>query len=263
MKLLRLCAAIVILVVSLGAGIQDFLAELKTSMQSVEGFVKDAVSYGNLNYPPVCAKIPAARRAAIVRAAGEFARSFTATNAFKMWYDGFREERKPSAPTLSPTMEQSRADQIAAIKKQIAESEKAEATAPDAQKGMYKDMLAALKSALKDMEKADKSQDAEMDKFIAQSNETAKQDYATKLAEYEREYPKGNPRPLIRKRLEKLLEETKGVDFGAKLVKKDNLMEFANPAYEQKSREWKLAFRAGKEATDAARAIASEWLKAL
>jgi len=31
--------------------------------------------------------------------------------------------------------------------------------------------------------------------------------------------------------------------------------------YEKKSKEWKLAFRAGKETTDAIRTIAQKWLQ--
>ncbi len=263
MKTVRLCAALALVVVSLGAGIQDYLAELKTSMHAVEGFVQDAVAYGNFNYPSACAKIPASRRAAIVRAAGEFARAFTATPGFVAWYDGFREERKPSAPTFNPTVAESRAQQVDAIKKQIAETEKSASAAPADQKGMYKDVLASLKAALKEIESGDKSRDGEMDALLAQSNQAAKQDYETKLAAYEREYPKGNPRPLIRKHLEEFLEVTKDVDFDAKLVKKDNLMVFANPEYEQKPSEWKKAFRAGKAAAEAERAFALDWLKSL
>jgi hypothetical protein len=263
MKTLRFCAVLTLVAVSLGAGIQDYLAELKTSLNAVEGYVQDAVAYGNLYYPSACAKIPASRRAAIVRAAGEFARAFTATPAFLAWYDGFREEHKPSAPAFNPTMAESRAQQIEAMKKQIAETEKSATAATADQKGIFKDVLVSLRAALKEVENADKSRDGEMDAYILQSNQAAKQDYETKLAAYGREYPQGNPRPLIRKQLEAFLEVTKDVDFTAKLVKKENLMVFANPEYEQKPSEWKKAFRAGKAATEAERAFAVDWLKSL
>ena len=38
-------------------------------------------------------------------------------------------------------------------------------------------------------------------------------------------------------------------------------MKFANPAYEQKPTEWKLCFRAGREPVEAAKALATAWLK--
>jgi len=38
---------------------------------------------------------------------------------------------------------------------------------------------------------------------------------------------------------------------------------FVNPLYERKQKEWKLAFRAGKPATDAMRAFAQKWITEL
>jgi hypothetical protein len=40
-------------------------------------------------------------------------------------------------------------------------------------------------------------------------------------------------------------------------------MRFANEDYEGKPAEWKICFRAGKEATEAARAFARSWLTEL
>jgi len=53
------------------------------------------------------------------------------------------------------------------------------------------------------------------------------------------------------------------VDFNAKVAKSGALMRFADPRYESRPKEWKLCYRAGKEAVDAARAAATEWLKEL
>ena len=57
---------------------------------------------------------------------------------------------------------------------------------------------------------------------------------------------------------------TEDVDYSAELKAGDNgLKIFVNPAYERKPAEWKLAYRAGKPATDALRAAAEKWLKEL
>ncbi len=263
MKTFRILAVLAIIVTTLGAGVKDYLADMKTTMDGVETCVKESISYGSLRYPSACAVIPHAKRAAVVRAVGEFARTFTASAAFKTWYDEMREERKPAPPTLTPSMGESRSQQVVEIKKQIAETEKAMASATADQKGMYKDVLNAMKAALKEAQGSDKSQDGEMDKMIEQSNADAKAEHAKELAEFEREYPKGDPRPLIRRRLQAFLDKTGNVDFSAKLQKKGSHMVFVNPDYESQSGDWKLAFRAGKEATEAARAVAREWLKAL
>ena len=99
MKTLGFLAVLAVLLTTLGAGIQDYLSEMKTTVKGVEGFVQDNIGYGNFAYPSACARIPNARRAAIVRAAGEFARSFTTTAAFTAWYNEMRDQRKPSPPT--------------------------------------------------------------------------------------------------------------------------------------------------------------------
>jgi hypothetical protein len=56
---------------------------------------------------------------------------------------------------------------------------------------------------------------------------------------------------------------SKDVDFDAKLVPADSKMRFADPRYEEKPPEWKLYYRAGREAVAAAREVAQAWLKAL
>ena len=70
---------------------------------------------------------------------------------------------------------------------------------------------------------------------------------------------------LIKKRLEEILNITADVDYAAELKETEwkgkKWKVFVNPAYEKKSKEWKLAFRAGKPVTDAVRAAAEKWLK--
>jgi hypothetical protein len=68
---------------------------------------------------------------------------------------------------------------------------------------------------------------------------------------------------LIAKRLREFLAVSADVDFAAKLTSKNGKMIFENPSYEQKPGQWKMCFRAGKDATAAARAAAQAWLKEL
>ena len=56
------------------------------------------------------------------------------------------------------------------------------------------------------------------------------------------------------------LDATADVAYDAQLVEKDTKKVFANQAQEGKPAEWKMAFRAGKPATEAARAFAQKWL---
>ena len=66
-------------------------------------------------------------------------------------------------------------------------------------------------------------------------------------------------------RLREFLAESATVDFTAKtaLSKEKKKQTFVNPEYELKPLQWKMMYRAGKPAVDAARAAAQDWLKAL
>ena len=66
-------------------------------------------------------------------------------------------------------------------------------------------------------------------------------------------------------RLREFLAESATVDFTAKtaLSKEKRKQTFVNPDYELKSSQWKMMYRAGRPAVDAARAAAQDWLKAL
>lgn len=244
-------------------GLEDHLATMKATKAEVQEFVQSGIAYGTFSYPSACAAIPAAKRAAVVRAVGEFARSFTKTGTFLEWYASYREERKPRAPETTPLMAEGRAQQIKELKASIAEQEKAQAAAPADQKGIYRDVIASFRQMLKELEKPDPAQDAELDAHIGQANAEATKKHQAELAAWEKEYPAGNPKPLLKRRIKEFLDATATVDFSAKLVKKDDSMVFANPAYENKNGDWKTAFRAGKEATEAARAVAQQWLKEL
>jgi hypothetical protein len=248
---------------ALGAGIDDYLSEMKATKEQVRSYIQESCGYGSLSYPGACARIPMARRAGLVRAVGEFARQFTSTEAFRIWYNGFRDDHKPSPPDEMKSMDDSRNEQVTAIKAQIAEQEKAAKSAPASQKAMYEQIIGTMKQALKEIERSDKTKDADANAYIQQANAAAKEEYAKKLADWEAEYPAGNPRPLLKKRLQAFLEATSDIDFSAKLVKKGKVMVFENKAYEEKSSSWKLAYRAGKEAVQTARTIAQEWQKAL
>ena len=67
----------------------------------------------------------------------------------------------------------------------------------------------------------------------------------------------------IRQTLTVFLQETADIDFNAEIKKGSSTKRFENAAFERKSNVWKACFRAGKDATDAARKFAEDWLKEL
>lgn len=87
--------------------------------------------------------------------------------------------------------------------------------------------------------------------------------FKEELAEWEKQYP-ADPKVLVVRRLREFLALSATVNFTARLEQRpDKQMRFADPELEEKPAEWKLLFRAGKPAVDAARAAAGEWLKAI
>ncbi len=75
------------------SGIDDYLTDMKTTKNAVQDFVQSGISYGSFSYPSACSAIPKSKRAAVVRAVGDFARSFVKTDVFKKWYAELREQR--------------------------------------------------------------------------------------------------------------------------------------------------------------------------
>jgi hypothetical protein len=66
---------------------------------------------------------------------------------------------------------------------------------------------------------------------------------------------------LIAKRLHEFLTVSADVNFDAKLKVENSVKVFVDPQFEEKPPEWKMCYRAGREATQAARAAATQWLK--
>jgi hypothetical protein len=68
-------------------------------------------------------------------------------------------------------------------------------------------------------------------------------------------YP-SDPQKLVKKRLEEFLEVSGSVNFDARLSGNG----FADAEYQNKSDQWKMCFRAGREVVNAAREDAKAWL---
>ena len=67
----------------------------------------------------------------------------------------------------------------------------------------------------------------------------------------------------LKERLAYFLAESKSIPFDAKLTETDGRKYFADTKLEAKPNWWKFCFRAGPEATNAARDFATQWLAEL
>ncbi len=72
-----------------------------------------------------------------------------------------------------------------------------------------------------------------------------------------------DPDVTLRRQLQEFLDLTEGVDYDAKTTGGNRKGAFADATYEGKPPVWKMCYRAGREAGEAARGYAKEWLAEL
>lgn len=248
---------------ALAAAAQDHFATLGISEGRAKEAIFDSFVAGSVSLagkPAAFLSMPPQARVALVNFALTTARTFTESNDFKRRYADHREANGPD-----PLPAEESADEI--FKKERANFE--------AQvEGMRKlfdqitpEQIATLEKGWTEMrQRFDDMQSGSRRKEIEgvlkeQRDELVREhDEATK--KLDAAFP-ADPRALVAMRLRRFLELTNDIDFNARLVEKDKKKLFADAAFEAKPAEWKLCFRAGKPATDAARAYAGKWLSDL
>ena len=243
---------------------QGALASLGVSEATGKEIVDGWLDSGFINASPAAKTLkPAlpASRATMVRNAVAWARAYTESPAFRAEYERRRQAARPSPPKTKGTVDDELTRQRAERQKDIDEMKKNLAQLPP-------DVRKAMESAIKDAEAANKKLEADpqMAAMLRQGAEAQRAEeqeaYKKRLEAYERRWP-ADPKVLIVRRLQEFLDLSKDVDFEAKLVPAGKLMRFADAGYEQKPPTWKLCYRAGREATAAAREAAQAWLKGI
>jgi hypothetical protein len=246
------------------AGGDDVLDKLNLAPAAAKEGVLEVLAGGtayNESAYKVFKSLPGLARETVVRAGLAWIKSYAGSAEFKAAYAELREHKKPKAPEPRPSADDEIKKMKAEMEKSIAEMRKNMA-AMDAE--TKKSMEAGIQQMNAQMERMEK--DPQQREIMRQSVEMARADdkkrHEEKLAEWEKRYP-ADPRLLIKKRINDFLAASAGIDYSANLVPRGDKMAFAKEEYERKPSEWKLCFRAGKEATEAARALAKAWLAEL
>lgn len=128
---------------------------------------------------------------------------------------------------------------------------------------MYKESIAMYEKYLADAKKAkDANSIALYEKGLVDLRKQVAEleDPTPKKTAWEKQYPV-KPDAFVKARLEEYLSLVATVDFSAKLTPKGDKMVFVNPAYENKNKQWKAIYRAGKEVNEEVTAFVKEWLK--
>ena len=198
-------------------------------------------------------------RAAIALDVLNYTKSYVNSPAFIKAYEDARVAGTPVKPLPPKTKEEIQKEKIAELDKTIAEGEKSMKTLPKDLIEPFKEVQQMLKDQKKDYENPDSEMLALMVTSENYMYENATTKYEQQLQQWQKDYP-ADHRKMVKDRLEAFLKLTADVDFNAALKEEYRVKKFVNPAYEKKPAEWKMAYRAGRPAVDAARTFAKAWL---
>lgn len=201
--------------------------------------------------------LPAAARVKALESAAPWLKSYVNSESYRAAYARERDERKPSPPAFKGTIDDEVKAQVAKMMKDLDEARKTVSQLPPAQQ---KEMEASLKQMEAMMK--DPAQTAMRRTGVEADRAEQKASYDDRLTKWQEKYP-ADPNVLTARRLRAFLATSAAVDFSAKLVPVNKTMRFENKEFESKPKDWKLCFRAGKEAVTAARAFAMAWLAEL
>jgi hypothetical protein len=197
--------------------------------------------------PAALKALAATQRKAAVETLGAQAKAYYASDAFRRRWTEAHGGRTPDPEAAETNAKRRDMEQqaVASMDKSLADMEKMIPMMPPAVQDQMRGELAKAK-ARQAKELARK--DARKAAAPAPSGETGVPD----------------PKAALRQALETFLRASDGVDFQAPLTQgASSRLTFSSPAQEAKPNAWKASFRAGREATEAARAYAKAWLTEL
>ena len=201
-------------------------------------------------------------RAILVRAVIAAARAYTASDDFAQRYGSFRESQRPERAPMPQTGDEALAAQMKALDDVAKEALKlAENMPPQAREDLIEN-IEFTKRQLAELNKDPKHR-ATVDAATKEAARVAAEELQQAMARYDAQYP-ADVKHLVVKRLRAFLAMSATVEFSARTIEgTDKKRHFVNPSHESMPNEWKMLYRAGKPAVDAARAAAQDWLKAL
>lgn len=261
---MRLCVTATLIGVVAGvAGAQDQLAALGISAGRAreavfDSFITDTISLAGNNDVFKAASAPA--RVALVNFALTLARTFAESDDFKRRYADHREANGPDPLPPLPTADEVLAKQRAGFEQQVEQMRKLFDQITPEQRATLEEGWKDMRRQLTEMETGPRR--AELENALRQQYAGLSREREVAMKELDAMWPPDH-RTLIANRLRRFLDVSKDVAYDARLVDKDGAKVFADPAFEARPKEWKMCFRAGKPATDAARGFAQKWLSDL
>ena len=239
----------------------DFMKQLGITKTTADQKITNSVLGGSLDAYGLknVRNIVTGNRGEIAKDLLVYTKSYLASPAFTKEYQTLKENNKPKKDVIK-TPAEVKGEYIASIKKMISDSEKGLKTANSTMKPVYEKMLAEGNKQLKDAESPDNKYFTSYEKNYPQMLKDLDTRHEAMIKEWESVYP-ADANQFIKRRLEEFLKVTSDIDFNAELVTKNGKKLFVNPTYEDKDSRWKMAFRAGKEVVEPARAFVQQWVQ--
>lgn len=247
-----------------GVSAQDQLSTLGISEGRAreaifDSFIANAVSLAGK--PAAFLSLSPQARVAMVNFALTTARSYVESDDFKKRYADHREANGPEPLPAEQSPDEVFAKERANFEAQVEGMRKLFDQITPQQIETLEKGWAEMRKRFDDMQKGERRQEIEAMLKEQRAEEVKAHDEAMKALD--KAFP-ADSRSLVASRLKNFLDETRDVAYDAKLVDTATKKKvFAEPSLEAKSPQWKLCFRAGKPATDAARAFAQKWLSEL
>jgi len=239
---------------------EDFLQQLGITKVSANEKITNSILGGYLDqYGLQKAKnIALGNRGAVTKDLLAYTKQYVNSAAFQKEYNLLRENNKP-APNSIQSPEEMRTGMIEQYKKSVAETEANMKKSDSSMKKIFEPILVSLRQELKNAEDPNNKMLANYKKNYPEMLKSLEASNKQQLADWEAKYP-SDKWLFIKERLKHFMEETGNIDFAAQLIEKNGKKYFVNPAYEHKGNNWKLAFRAGKEVIEPARAFVQGWV---
>jgi len=245
------------------AASQDHLANLGVTAGRAREAVFDSFVSGSISLAgesKVFTAAPDAARVAMVNFALNLARTFAESDDFKRRYADHRDANGPDPLPDAPSVDAVLEKQRDGFEQQVVEMRKLFDQITPEQRATLEAGWKDMRAQLTEMETGPRR--AELEKALRQQHTARVRERETAMKQLEAVWPT-DPRTLVADRLRHFLEVSADVAYTAKLTERNGKQVFADPALEARPKEWKLCFRAGKPATDAARAFAQKWLNDL
>jgi hypothetical protein len=238
----------------------DFLKQLGLSKAEANEKITNSLLSGALDPNGIrnLKNIVLNDRAAIVKDVSAYAKQYAGSPEFIKQYLALKEENRPEAMKIE-TPDELRINTIRRAREAVKEMEESLKKAPSDMKSIFEKTLETAKQNLKTTEDPDNKYMKSYAQNFASLQQQMKQSHENALKSWEAKYP-SNHLLFIKVRLQEFLDATKDVDFAAQVTERNGIKYFVSKDYERKDNRWKMAFRAGKPAIEAARAFAEEWL---